>query len=62
MTKLEAACVVCGLIGMLAFQPYSWKIKDGNKADVMLVAFKIVQTLSFLAMVLLPLWFRLWRK
>lgn len=26
MTKLEVACVICGLIGILAFQPTSWKI------------------------------------
>ena len=62
MSKLEAACVVCGLVGILAFQPHSWKIKDGGKADIMLIVFKITQTLSFLAMVLLPLYFRLWRK
>lgn len=62
MTKLEVACVICGLIGILAFQPISWKITDGNKADIMLIVFKMVQTLSFLAMALLPLYFRLWRK
>lgn len=28
MTKLEVACVICGLIGILAFQPTSWKITD----------------------------------
>lgn len=62
MTKLEVACVVCGLIGVLIFQPYSWKIINGNKADIMLIVFKILQMISFLAMILLPLYFRLWRK
>lgn len=62
MTKLEVACVICGLIGKLAFQPTSWKITNGNKADIMLIVFKMVQTLSFLAMILLPLYFRLWRE
>lgn len=62
MTKLEIACVICGLIGMIIYQPTSWKIVDGNASDIMLVVWKIVQQLSFLAMILLPLYFRLWRK
>ena len=62
MTKLEIACVVCGLIGILIFQPTRMKIDNCNFADVLLIAMLIIKDLCFLAMIVLPLYFRLWRK
>ena len=61
MTKLEIACVIAGLIGVLAFQPTTWKITNGNKSDFMLIVWKICQMIMFWLMVILPLYFRLWR-
>ena len=61
MTKLEIACVVCGLIGILIYQPTRIKIDNGNFADILLIAMFILKDLCFLTMIMLPLYFRLWR-
>ena len=62
MTKLEIACVVCGLIGILIYQPTRIKLDNGNFADILLIAMLIIKDLCFLAMIVLPLYFRLWKK
>ena len=61
MTKLEIACVVCGLIGIFVYQPTYIKIKNGNIADIMLLIMFIIKNLCFTVMIILPLYFRLWR-
>ena len=61
MTKLEIACVVCGLIGILVYQPTYIKIENGNIADILFIAMFIIKDLCFTAMIILPLYFRLWR-
>ena len=60
MTKLEVACVVCGLIGILCFQPTRIQIGKGFSNILMLVR-EIIMNLCFLVMIILPLYFRLWR-
>jgi len=60
MTKLEIACVVCGLIGILCFQPTRIQIGKSFDSILMLVR-EIIVNLCFLAMIILPLYFRLWR-
>ena len=62
MTKLEIACVVCGLIGILVYQPTHIKLENGNFADIMLLLMFMIKDLCFLTMIILPLYFRLWRK
>ena len=59
MTKLEIACVVCGLIGILIYQPIHIEFRKGNIA-ILLVMF-IIKDLCFTTMIILPLYFRLWR-
>lgn len=61
MSKLEIACVICGLIGILVYQPLSLRIENGNIADIFPVIMLIVRNICFLAMIVLPLYFRLWR-
>lgn len=61
MTKLEIACVICGLIGILAYQPTHIKIEKGNIADIILLIMFIIRDLCFTVMIILPLYFRLWR-
>ena len=61
MTKLEIACVVCGLIGILVYTPTHIEIKKGNIADIMLLIMFIIKNLCFTVMIILPLYFRLWR-
>lgn len=56
MTKLEIACVVCGLIGILVYQPSRVTL-----GDIMVFIMLIVRNLCFMAMIILPLYFRLWR-
>ena len=60
MTKLEIACVVCGLIGILCFQPTSIHIYKGFSGILMILR-EVIMNLCFLAMIILPLYFRLWR-
>ena len=60
MTKLEVACVVCGLIGILCFQPTRIHIGKGFSSILTLVR-EIIMNVCFLVMIILPLYFRLWR-
>lgn len=60
MTKLETVCVVCGLIGILCFQPTKIHI-DKSFSGILMVFREIIMNLCFLAMIILPLYFRLWR-
>lgn len=62
MNKLEKACVICGLIGILVYQPTHIKLENGNFADIMLIISFIMKDLVFGSMVILPLYFRFWRK
>ena len=62
MTKLEIACVICGLIGILIYQPTKIKVEKNNVADIFMCLSLIIKDLVFLAMIILPLYFRLWRK
>ena len=59
MTKLEIACVIVGLIGVLCSQ--SGKVKGETKDLVLYIVHKLIFILVFGAMVLLPLYFRYWR-
>lgn len=61
MTKLEIACVICGLIGILVYQPTHIKIENGNVADILMLVMFIFKDLGFVSMIILPLYFRLWR-
>ena len=61
MTKLEIACVICGLVGILLSLPIHIEIENWNFADILLIVMLIIKDLCFLAMVVLPLDFRLWR-
>ena len=61
MTKLEIACVIIGLVGMILSTP----TKMGHcksKADIIAYIAFIGSKLAFLSMILLPLYFRLWRR
>lgn len=49
------------LVGILIYQPTHIKIENGNFADILLIVMFIVKDLCFLAMSVLPLYFRLWR-
>ena len=61
MTLLEIACVAIGLVGMLTFA-LGGSIKIDNwKNGVVIVLIIILRTVPFLLMVLLPLYFRLWK-
>ena len=61
MSKLEIACVICGLIGILVYQPTYIKLENGNFADAIMLAWFILRDLGFLLMIILPLYFRFWR-
>lgn len=60
MTKLEIACVICGLVGSL--EPLQIKVTSpvtlGDVLTILTIMFRY--TLRGL-MVLLPLYFRFWR-
>ena len=60
MTKLEVACVIIGFIGMVSMADFQIKI-DNWKKGVVLLLIVAMRTVPFLLMVLLPLYFRLWR-
>ena len=62
MTKLEIACVICGLIGILIYQPTKIKVEKNNVSDIFMCLSLIIKDLVFLAMIILPLYFGLWRK
>lgn len=61
MTKLEIACVVCGLVGILLYQPTSYAVRKTTMADIFLFIFLILRNVIFLSMIIIPLYFRLWR-
>ena len=61
MTKLEVVCVIIGFIGMGSMADFRIKI-DNWKEGVVLLLVVAMRTVPFLLMVLLPLYFRLWRK
>lgn len=61
MTKLEIACVICGLIGSL----YPLRIKVTSPvtlADVLAILTIIFRYIVCGLMILLPLYFELWKK
>lgn len=62
MNKFEKACIICGLIGILVYQPTYIKLENGNFADIMLIISFILKDLVFGAMIILPLYFHFWRK
>lgn len=61
MTRLEIACVVCGLVGILFYQPTSYALWKSTLADIFLLSFLILRNIVFLLMIILPLYFRIWR-
>ena len=60
MTGLEIACVICGMVGMLLTINPRIRYND-FKEFVILIVLTIIEILVFLAMVLLPFYFRYWR-
>ena len=62
MTKLEVACVIIGFIGMVSMAMYCRIKIDDWKEGIVLLLIVTMRTVPFLLMVLLPLYFRLWRK
>ena len=62
MTKLEIACVICGLIGILLYQPTSYAIRKSTVADILLLIFLILRNVIFLLMIIIPLYFRFWKE
>lgn len=61
MTKLEIACVICGLIAILFFQPTSYTIRKATLADIFLFIFLTLRSVIFLLMIIIPLYFRFWK-
>ena len=62
MTKLEVACVIIEFIGMVSMAMYCRIKIDDWKEGIVLLLIVTMRTVPFLLMVLLPLYFRLWRK
>lgn len=61
MTKLEITCVIIGLIGMILSHPTKMGYCK-SKADIVAYIALISSKLAFLSMIILPLYFRLWRR
>lgn len=61
MTKLEIACVIVGIIGMILSHPTEMR-HCKSKADIVVYIILIESKLVFLSMIILPLYFRLWRR
>lgn len=61
MTKLEIACVIVGIIGMILSHPTKMGHCE-SKADIVAYIALIESKLAFLSMIILPLYFRLWRR
>ena len=59
MNKLEIACVVIGFICMLC--NLDMEIKGTHKTVVVANVFALIRSLIYLAMILVPLYFRFWR-
>lgn len=61
MTKLEIACVICGLIAFLCH--LNIKVTPPvTLADVLITLAVIIRYLVCGLMILLPLYFRFWRR
>ena len=60
MNKLEIACVIVGLIGML--MPARIKISTANFADILVALGFWTRYVICGLMILLPLYFNLWKK
>ena len=61
MTKLEITCVICGVIAFL--YPLNIKVTPPvTFADVLIVIATIIRYLVCALMILLPLYFRFWRR
>ena len=61
MSKLEIACVVCGLVSMLLSRLTKIQVQDGNWVDAIVAVYLIVRQLVSLALVFFPLYFNYWR-
>lgn len=61
MSKLEIACVICGLISILLSRLTKIQVHDGNWVDAIMVVYLIFRQLVSLALVILPLYFNFWR-
>lgn len=58
MNKLEIACVIIGCICMLCDD---MEIKGSHKTVVVANVFSLIKSLIYLAMILVPMYFRFWR-
>lgn len=59
MNKLEIACVIIGFICMLC--NLDMEIKGTHKTVVVANVFALIRSLIYLAMILIPMYFRFWR-
>lgn len=62
MSKLEIACVICGLLSILLSRLTKISVHDGNWVDAIMVVYLIFRQLVSLALVILPLYFNFWRN
>ena len=61
MTKIEIACVIFGIIGLI--EPLRIKVESPvDIADILLVLTFLLRYVICGLMILLPLYFKLWRK
>lgn len=62
MTKLEIACVIIGLIGILAkwetFRPF---VYEDNWKFVLRITYAILGSVLYFLMIVLPFYFTYWR-
>lgn len=61
MTGLETATVIAGLIGIVMFEPTEIKLKENRLSMPLIIILCFIRNIGFLAMVILPLYFRYWR-
>lgn len=59
MNKLEIACVVMGFICMLC--NLDMKVEGTDKTLVVANVFALIRSLIYLAMILVPMYFKFWR-
>ena len=59
MNKLEITCVVMGFICMLC--NLDLKVEGTDKTLVIANVFALIRSLIYLAMILVPMYFRFWR-
>lgn len=62
MSKLEIACVICGLISILLSRLTKISVHNGNWVDAIMVVYLIFRQMVSLALVILPLYFNFWRN